>query len=53
VTPPGTRAGERRCAGVAGFVGNLAEVGVDRGPDVPRAERERLFAPCEQLGDFG
>jgi two-component system, OmpR family, sensor histidine kinase KdpD len=39
---------------LAGVVDGLVDVRVvDRGPGVPRAERERLFKPFQRLGDFG
>jgi len=38
----------------AGAVDGVVDVRVaDRGPGVPRADRERLFMPFQRLGDFG
>jgi two-component system sensor histidine kinase KdpD len=39
---------------LAGLVDGVVDVRVvDRGPGVPRAERERLFKPFQRLGDSG
>jgi two-component system sensor histidine kinase KdpD len=39
---------------LAGVVDGVVDVRiVDRGPGVPRAERDRLFKPFERLGDSG
>ena len=49
-SPPASPAARRR----AGVVDGVVDVRVvDRGPGVPRGERERLFLPFQRLGDSG
>ena len=48
-SPPGSPA--RVTAGVIDGIVDLRVV--DRGPGVPRADRDRLFQPFQRLGDSG